>query len=109
MLVSFRPHKLRIITKGEGYYDKKRDWIEGKREYSDYYPCRYEPNGAARTIALPDGQEYRYSYMIYLNIDGPMLQFGDTIELVSQDGTVIGGDFEVKGFHRGQLDAKVWV
>lgn len=109
-IVSFRPHKMRIITKGEGSYDADGDWIESDASYSKYIACRYEPNGSANTITLPDGKEYRYSYTIYLNVDPTLVvRYGDILELTSQDGVVIGSRFEVKGFHRGQLDMKVWV
>ena len=109
-IVSFRPHKMRIITKGEGSYDENGDWNASAASYSDYIVCRYEPNGSANTITLPDGKEYRYSYTIYLNVNPSLvIRYGDILELTSQDGVVIGSNFEVKGFHRGQLDMKVWV
>ena len=47
--------------------------------------------------------------MVYLNVNPALvIRYGDWIELTSQDGVVIG-EYEVKGFHRGQLDMKVWV
>ena len=108
MLVSFRPHTLRIATTG-GAYAENGDWIEGNTTYSEPIPCRYEPNGQARTITLTDGTAYRYSYMVYLTVNPDLvIHYGDRIELTSQDGRVIG-EYEVKGFHRGQLDMKVWV
>ena len=109
-MVSFRPHKLRIVTKGGGAYDARHDWKEGEPSYSEYIPCRYEPNGAAQTIVLPDGSAYQYSYTIYLSVNPAIsIQYGDLIELTSQDGIVIAKELEVRGFHRGQLNMKVWV
>lgn len=109
-MVQFRPHKLRIVTKGEGYYDSMKDWHEGQTAYSDYIPCRYEPNGSAQTITLPDGTAYKYSYTIYLSVNPNLsIKYGDQIELTSQDGIVIAEAIEVKGFHRGQLNMKIWV
>lgn len=109
-MVSFRPHKMRIVTKGSGAYDKDGDWVSTAATYSAYIACRYEPNGSASTISLPDGNEYRYSYTIYLDVNPSLvIHYGDIVELTSQDGVVIGSDFEVKGFHRGQLNMKVWV
>ena len=109
-MVQFRPHKLRIVTKGDGTYGSNGDWQEGSTQYSDYIPCRYEPNGAAQTIMLPDGQNYQYSYTIYLSVNPNLvIRYGDFVELTSQDGIVVAEALEVKGFHRGQLDMKVWV
>lgn len=109
MFVSFRPHKLRIVTKGEGSYNSNGDWVESEKSYSDYIPCRYEPNGAAQTITLPDGTAYRYSFTVYLNVNpNQLFRYGDVIELTSQDG-IVRGEFSIKGFHRGQLDMKIWV
>lgn len=109
-MVQFRPHKLRIVTKN-GAYNEQGDWVEdSQKEYSDYIPCRYEPNGAAQTITLPDGTAYRYSYTVYLNVNPALtIKYGDLIELTSQDGVVIANELEVRGFHRGQLDMKIWV
>lgn len=108
-MVSFRPHTLRIITRGNGNYDSNGDWVESGETLSEPVICRYEPNGRANTITLQDGSVYRYSYMVYLNVDPEFrIRYGDIIELTSQDGITIGR-FEVKGFHRGQLDMKIWV
>lgn len=108
-LVSFRPHCLHVISKGEGAYDSRGDWIESPERVAACVPCRYEPNGAAQTITLQDGTAYRYSYTVYLNVDPSLvIRYGDIVELFSQDKTSVGR-YEVKGFHRGQLDMKVWV
>lgn len=108
-LVSFRPHCLHLIKKGEGSYDSNGDWTESSEEVVARVPCRYEPNGAALTITLDDGTAYRYSYKVYLNVDpGLVIKYGDIIELFSQERKSIGR-YEVKGFHRGQLDMKVWI
>ena len=86
------------------------DWQTSSVTYSPYIPCRYEPNGRASVITLPDGTAYKYTYTIYLCVDASLsIKYGDILELTSQDNVVIGNDFEVKGFHRGQLDMKIWV
>lgn len=108
-LVDFRPHCLHLLKKGGGAYDAQGDWVETEESVKACAPCRYEPNGAAQTITLPDGSAYKYSYMVYLTVDPKLIiRYGDIIELFSQDKCSIGR-FEVKGFHRGQLDMKVWV
>ena len=108
-MVSFRPHCLRIVYKGAGAYNSNGDWVESTETLGPCVPCRYEPNGAARTITLQDGKEFRYSYTVYLCVNPALdIKYGDFIELYSQDGKKMGR-FEVAGFHRGQLDMKVWV
>lgn len=108
-MVSFRPHRLILKKSKGGSYDSSGDWTEGTIDYTCCIPCRYEPNGSARTITLQDGKEYKYSYMVYLSVNPSLvIEYGDIIELISQDCKSIG-EYEVKGFHRGQLDMKIWV
>ena len=109
-MVSFRPHTLRIVKRKGGAYDSNGDWQKDTDvKLSCPVPCRYEPNGRASEITLPDGKAYRYSYTVYLDVNPRLvIRYGDIITLTSQDGVQMG-EFEVKGFHRGQLDMKVWV
>lgn len=108
-MVSFRPHKLILKKSFNGSYDSSGDWVEGSLKTVSTVPCRYEPNGRAQTITLPDGKAFVYSYMVYLNVDPYLdIKYGDIVVLISQDEKKIG-EFDVKGFHRGQLDMKVWV
>ncbi len=100
---------MRIIHRGAGSYASNGDWSESDPRNCKCIPCRYEPNGRANTIPLPDGTAYKYSYMVYLNVNPCLpIGYGDVIELFSQDGKSMG-EYEVKGFHRGQLNMKVWV
>lgn len=108
MLVSFRPHTIRRIEDGDGYYDNDGNFIESSESYGAMVECRYEPNGKASTIVLPDGIVATYSYMVYLCTDCPEFEYGDIVELFDQEGKS-KGRFKVFGFHRGQLDAKLWV
>lgn len=107
--VSFRPHTMRVLQMSGGGYDENRDYVPATEEWSEPIPCRYEPNGQARTINLPDGTAYKYSFLVYLNVDPSLsIRYGDKISLTSQDALELG-TFEVKGFHRGQLNMKIWV
>lgn len=110
-MVLFRPHSLNVIRPGgDGGYDENGDFV-GSEEVIAYSscPCRYEPNGSAKSIALPDGTAYTYSYIVYLNIDTEReIKYGDIVELFDADGKSIGR-YPVNGFHRGQLNEKVWL
>lgn len=107
-LVSFRPHTLRIVSDSGGYYSQNGDWNPEEPDLSEPIPCRYEPNGRANTIQIGEGESYVYSYMVYLYRDCPEIVFGQRINLYKADGELLG-QFQCKGFHRGQLNSKVWV
>lgn len=108
-MVTFRPHTLILKKASGGSYAANGDWVPGTVASSNRIPCRFEPNGRAETITLPDGTNYRYHYTVYLNPDVPICPgYGDTVELFNQCGCS-QGDYEVKGVHRYQLGLRVWV
>lgn len=107
-MVDFRPHTLSVLRTSGGY-DSEGDFVPDEESVILTVPCRYEPNGSARSIILQDGTAFVYSYTVYLDVDFTHdIHFGDIIELQDQNGTSIGR-FQVKGFHRGQLNEKIWV
>lgn len=69
--------------------------------------CDAEPNGAAQTITLEDGQKKQYSYTVTLAPDCPSFQVGDRVLLARANGE--RQEAEVLGFHRYQLHAKMWI
>lgn len=107
-MVDFRPHTLTLIVASPGYKDELGKFISGGEKLIEGIPCRYEPNGRANTIALDDGTVYMYSYMVYLDVDCPEISYGDEVELFDQVG-VSKGRFTSHGFHRGQLNSKLWL
>lgn len=108
-MVEFRPHTLRYLISNGGYKDPlNRDWVEGKEVWSDPIPCRYEPNGKANTYILDDGRAYVYQYVVYLDLDSIDIPYGSKIRIYDQAGTKIT-EKNISGFHRGQLNVKIWV
>jgi hypothetical protein len=108
-IVSFRPHYLRVLVFSQGYYDSAGTWHEGVETASRDIACRYEPNGGkARVVPIGEGKNAEYSYTVYLNTDCPEIPFGTRLELFDQNHESIG-IYSSLGFHRGQLDAKLWV
>ena len=65
-----------------------------------------EPAGAANVIQFEDGIEERYSYTIYLPANCRKFKRGDKIVVTHFDSET---EFIVKGFHRYQLQSKIWV
>lgn len=111
MNVSFRPHTIRYSNTTQGYFDNDGVWINPTAsELSDeIIPCRAEPNGRATTIALPDGRMYTYAYVVYLDRNVRAFTFGENIQIANSDGTILVKGKEVQGFHRGQLNSKLWL
>lgn len=107
-IVSFRPHSLQLLEFSSGHYDANGDWQEGIETASEDIECRYEPNGKANVVPIGEGKNAEYSYMVYLNTDCPDIPFGTRVELFDACHKSIG-IYSSLGFHRGQLDAKLWV
>ena len=107
-MVSFRPHTLDLIVSKPGGYDDLGRYVSGKEVVTQGIDCRFEPNGKANTIVLEDGRTFVYSYMVYLNVDCPDISYGDEVELFNQQGVSVGR-FTAQGFHRGQLNSRLWV
>lgn len=106
--VMFRPHALSVLEVPEGGYDENGDFVPSAGSWSGRIPCRYEPNGRASTVPVGEGRNYVYSYTVYLGADCPEIAYGQVVRIFDKDGTSIG-DFRAKGFHRGQLNARLWV
>ena len=107
--VSFRPHTLSLLSVGEGHYDDATgDFVPASEEWSDKVPCRFEPNGKARTVPVGEDKDYVYDYTVYLNVDCPEIGHGQMVRLFNAQDECIG-EFRARGFHRCQLDSKLWV
>lgn len=108
-IVLFRPHTLSLLTQVDGGYDAATgDYTPGSGEWSDRIPCRYEPNGKASVIPVGEDKGYVYEYAVYLDVDCPAVTYGQIVRIFDGEGNSIG-DFRVKGFHRHQLNATLWV
>lgn len=84
-----------FITKGEP------TWV------NKYMTCNIVPAGQANQITMPDGTVETYSYTIHASTRCRDFKYGDKIRI-----HVLGGEGEiksVKGFHRYQLQTKIWV
>lgn len=87
-------------------------------ENGDYHPaasswefccsCDVVPAGQASKITIPDGSVETYSYNVYnMPVGTKKFEYGDFVKLV-----LLGGEetvLKVKGFHRYQLQSKLWL
>ncbi len=106
-VIELIPHTLRFLTIAGGYEDERGDWHEGEERWSDPIPCHAVAAGAANIITYADGSTATYSYTVgRLEPDGREFRIGERVLL-----NVLGieREFSVKGFHRYQLQSKLWV
>ena len=101
------PHSLCYLIVSDGYEDENGDWHEGSSRWSEPIACHAVAAGSANEIVFQDGTVARYSYTIG-RLDPECREFavGERVRL-SVCG--IEREFEVKGFHRYQLQSKLWV
>ena len=109
-MLSFRPHKLQVVTSVSGGVDEDGVMLPDTESFEEM-PCRIEPNGSAGQVHFEDGVARNYSYTIYLDHDCRTFKAGEKVRLFGLDGDELENDkqFEVIGFFRNQLNARLWV
>lgn len=102
-----KTHRLSYLVSGSGYDDENGDYHPGSSEWKGAIPCDAVPAGKAEQREFEDGVVRSYSYTVYLPSDCHTFTIGDRVKI-----NLIGEierEFEVKGFHRYQLQCKIWV
>lgn len=101
------PHHLSYLITTPGYEDDNGDYHEGGSHWDGCVPCDAVPSGKAEEKEFEDGVTRRYSYTVHLPGDCRTFTIGDRVKI-----SLLGGverEFDVKGFHRLQLQCKMWV
>lgn len=106
--ISLKPHAIQYQIGGDGYEDEFGNYHDEKSEWVTINDCDIVPNGEAKTIALQDGTQKEYSYTIYLPNNCREFELGEKVRLIIF-GKQSTKEFEVLGFHRYQLQSKMWV
>lgn len=106
-VIDLIPNSLSFLVITDGYEDDNGDWHEGSEEWSEPMKCHAVPAGRANEITFADGQTAIYTYTVgRLSPDCREFIIGEEVKL-NVDG--IERIFTVKGFHRYQLQSKIWV
>lgn len=103
----FKPHTIAYLVASDGYEDDNGDYHPGESTYEGCIPCDAVPAGKAETREFEDGKVKAYTYTVYLPHGCRTFTIGERVRI-----TLLGGvqrEFEVKGFHRYQLQCKLWV
>jgi len=102
-----KPHRLQFLVSSPGYEDVNGDYHSGSSEWKGSIPCDAIPTGKAEEKEFEDGVVRSYSYTVYLPGNCQTFAIGDRVKI-----SLLGGierEFEVKGFHRYQMQCKLWV
>ena len=107
-LLNFHASKLYRQIRSESYTDENGDYHPGKVQWEYCCSCDVVPAGEANKIIIPDGSIDYYSYSVYnIPVGTKKFEYGEFVKLA-----ILGGEeviLKVKGFHRYQLQCKLWV
>lgn len=107
-LLSFHASKLFRQVRAEGYTDSNGDYHQGTSRWDFCCNCDVVPAGEANKITIPDGSIDYYSYSVYnLPVGIKKFEYGEFVKLILLEGEEV--ILKVKGFHRYQLQCKLWV
>lgn len=106
-VIELKPHLLSYLETTPGFEDDNGDYHEGSTSWSKPIECHAVPAGAANEITFADGKTSHYSYVVgRLEPHCHQFKIGEKVRLTIYDTE---REFKVKGFHRYQLQSKIWV
>lgn len=107
-VLRMKPHHLSYLVSQPGYEDGNGYYHAKESRWEGCIPCDAVPSaGKAGEEVFSDGVAREYSYVVYLPASCRQFALGDVVRLSFPDG--MEREFEVKGFHRWQLQCKMWL
>lgn len=107
-VLNMTPNWLYRSSVTDAYTDENGNRHPGQTTFSKYLPCDVVPAGAANTKDFGDGIIQTYSYTIYI-YERCCRHFALGEKVKFSKGSVLSGEFIVKGFHRYQTYSIMWV
>lgn len=101
MVIVQYPDEIVITREGNSYRDDNGNWVTTPSEVITLM-CRFVPNGAGKTIKLPDGTDYVFNYRIAFPYGTTNVRPQDIYQRGSEEGVI-------KRFEVGQLHSVAWV
>ncbi len=106
-VLSLKPCRLSYLVATPGYEDGNGDYHPGEETWKGDVECDMVPAGKANEIKYDDGSVRVYSYTVTLPTGCRDFEVGDRVRMRLLNGEI--RYFEVKGFHRYQLQCKMWI
>lgn len=102
-----KPHRLKYFVAESGGEEAEGNHHPGEGRWEGDIPCDAVPAGKAEEREFEDGVVRSYSYTVYLPRDTRTFTIGDRVRILLLEG--LEREFMVKGFHRYQMQCKLWV
>jgi hypothetical protein len=103
-----RPHRLYVQQSTPVGTSRHGFDLPPLTEWRLWCTCREQPLGQSRELEGKNGKSYRYSSLVFVDVDTPEIETGALIEVRESDGRIrLSG--EVKRFSRDMMHARIWV
>lgn len=111
-MVKQYPHILKYVPSAEeAEQDENGNWITPNPDNGSTaeieIECRAEANDKGRKIAGVDGDMFEFQFVVYLKKSVTPISVNQTIEVY--DAGILIAKANVARFHKGQLNARLWV
>lgn len=108
MILDVKPHRISYLTTSKGYEDEDGDYHQGIPKWSEWEACNAIPSGKADEKQFEDGVVRQYSYTVELSNNCYEFAINDEVKLKLLNEAP-ERTYKVKGFHRYQHHAKLWL
>lgn len=77
--------------------------------YSEYCICRAVRNGSGQHIVLSSGEDYRYSYVVYMPAGTPAIKDGTPIKILDGADGFLLTTGRARCFISSPIGCKMWI
>lgn len=77
--------------------------------YSEYCICRAVRNGSGQHIVLSSGEDYRYSYVVYMPAGTPAIKDGTPIKILDGADGFLLATGRARCFISSPIGCKMWI
>lgn len=107
-MISQYPHTIKFFIPVDSIQDENGNWIPSETPPTELVKKgRAELKSSNAYVKGEDGIQFQYSCLVYLPL--PIGTLIPGIKVQVWDGSDLIAESHLKQFHKGQLNAKVWI
>src|SRR5690242_8051724 len=106
------PDTISFQDSADAVYDQSSgNYVSGADAGPVSSDCRYEPANGNAWISTQDGEKINFSGIVYMPRNAPVFKEGSEVTITEKRDGQEDRIFKQKvlRFHRGQLNARVWI